>query len=128
MEFKIDLFTMKINIIDYFKESVRKFSNRTAVIEGEKNISFSDLNLAARKLAFFILNKTDYLNVPIAVYLPKSIEAIVADIAITWSGNVYMNLDIKTPSERIKSILTTIEPVIIITNNQYLKAITSVLP
>ena len=55
---------------------------------------------------------------PIAVFLPKSIESVVAlDIATTFSGNAYMNLDIKSPSLRgFKNILDLIKPVAVITN------------
>jgi amino acid adenylation domain-containing protein len=60
--------------------------------------------------------------------LPKSIEAIVADIAVSYSGNIYMNLDIKTPVERIKNIISVIEPIAIITNSQHLKNIISIIP
>lgn len=39
-----------------------------------------------------------------------------------------MNLDVKTPSERIKNIIDLITPAIIVTNNQYLKNISGILP
>ena len=60
-------------------------------------------------------------NKPIAIYLPKSIQSLIANIAITFSANIYMHLDIKNPSERILNILNLIQPRIIITNSLYLK-------
>lgn len=53
------------------------------------------------------------------MFLPKSIESIIADIGIVYSGNAYMNLDIKTPLERISNILKLVEPLFIITDTKY---------
>jgi amino acid adenylation domain-containing protein len=50
--------------------------------------------------------------------LPKSIECILADIGVSLSGNTYMNLDVKSPSERIINIISAINPEIVIVNNQ----------
>jgi len=49
--------------------------------------------------------------------LPKSIDSVVADIAITYSCNIYMNIDVKSPHERIKNIFDLIKPEIVITNS-----------
>jgi len=106
---------MQINILEYFIETVITAEDKIAVIDGDRKISFSDLNLYARLLAVEII-KYDCFNKPVAVFLPKSIESIVSDIAITFSGNIYMNLDLKTPATRIGNILELIKPVAVITN------------
>ena len=54
-----------------------------------------------------------------AVFMPKSAEAAIADIAITCSGNVYMNLDVKNPAERLGNILALIQPEAVITTGKY---------
>jgi len=38
-------------------------------------------------------------------------------LAITYSGNIYMNLDIKLPDARTKNIIELIKPELIITNS-----------
>jgi amino acid adenylation domain-containing protein len=109
---------MKINILDYLANTVKNVPNKTAIVENERNISFNELDLMSRTLAVE-LNKSNYANKPIAVFLPKSIESIIANIGITYSGNAYMNLDIKTPTNRISKILEQIKPAVIITNGKY---------
>lgn len=108
---------MKINILNYFSETVWNSSKKYAVIDGEHKITFSDLNIKARKLASR-LRELDCRNKPIAVFLPKSIETIISDIAITYSANAYMNLDIKTPASRIENIIKLINPTAVITNKK----------
>ena len=73
---------MKINVIEYLQETVKLVPNKIAVIEGEKKITFNDLNKKAQVLATF-LAKSGIVRKPIAVYLPKTIESVIADIAIT---------------------------------------------
>jgi amino acid adenylation domain-containing protein len=112
---------MKKNILEYFYNTVDKNQSKIAAIESDKSITFYDLDKRAQILANAILAKKSFSNLPIAVYLPKSIESVVADIAITYSCNIYMNIDVKSPHERIKNIFDLIKPEIVITNSTNLK-------
>lgn len=115
----------KINLTEYFEETVENFSGRTAIIDGERTISFKILEEKAKALATRLIAVSNTLNLPIAVYLSKSIESVFSDLAIIYSGNIYVNLDVKTPSERTANIIDLIKPVSIITDNKY---ITTLLP
>lgn len=114
---------MKINLIEYFEETLRTASNKTAILDGDKRITFEELEHKSKLLSTIISNVALVKNRPIGVYMPKSIEAIIANIATIYSGNIYMNLDVKTPLERINNILSLIEPFIIITNTKYYNSI-----
>lgn len=118
---------MNINLIEYFIETSKRYFNRTAVIDGDFTFSFGQLDLKARQLAKVLVNSCKCKNRPIAMFLPKCIDAVVSDLAITYSGNAYMNLDIKNPSERINNILSLIRPTAIITNSKYLCSIEPLL-
>ncbi len=110
---------MKINLIEYFIKTVGKYPDRTAIIDGDRNITFSEIDLMARQLARVIVDNCSCHNRPIAMFMPKSVESLQADLAITYSGNTYMNLDVKNPAERLGNILALIQPAAIITNNRY---------
>jgi amino acid adenylation domain-containing protein len=118
---------MQKNVIEYFEKTVLLYPERIAVIDGEKCISFHQLNLLVKSLAFNLIKliNAEY-NKPVGVFLPKSTESVIADLAIIYSGNVYMNLDIKSPDTRIKNVLDLIKPSIIITNNAYLDKLTTI--
>lgn len=109
------------NIIEYFVETVKNNSSKIAIIEGEDRITFGDLDRKAKILASNISDSVNDSNCPIAVFLPKTINSVISDIAITYSSNIYMNLDIKTPIDRINNIISLIEPKLIITNTSNLK-------
>ena len=113
---------MQINILEYLDRTVKDHPQKTAIIDGERRISFRQLNDQASSLALE-LNKFGHINRVFAVFLPKSIECILSDIAVTYSGNAYMNLDINNPGTRIKNILDLVHPEAIITNNKQLKKV-----
>ncbi len=119
---------MKINLVEYFDDTVRRNGQKTAVIDGDQSISFSELADRSKTLASKIILEKGITNKPVAVYLPKCIASVYADLAIIYSGNIYMNLDIKTPNERIKNIIELIQPEIIISNTGLFSAIASLLP
>ena len=114
---------MKNNILDYFQATVNNSGNKIAIIEGENKITFNDLKIKSILLANNIIEKVNVINKPIAVFLPKSIYSVIADIAITYSSNIYMNIDVKSPLERIKNIFDLIQPEIVITTTELIKSL-----
>ena len=112
---------MKKNILEYFFKTVKENYNKIAVIDEDKQLTFGELDIRSQVLATELIGKNLIINKPIAVFLPKSIDSVVANIAISYSCNIYMNIDIKSPNQRIKNILNLIIPDLIITNTTYLK-------
>ena len=119
---------MKINWIEYFEETLKKYPDRIAVIEKNRSVTFQELGWKSKFLSGIMTTKLACVNKPIAVYLPKSMEVIAADIACMYSGNIYMNLDVKNPAERIKNILERIEPLLLISDTWHLKNISGSIP
>lgn len=120
---------MHTNLLDYLKATSDKVPDKTAVIDGDRNISFRSLSEQAKKMSCIINRKVGgVIRKPIAVFMDKRIELIVSDIAIIYCGNAYMNLDTKMPIQRISNILKLIEPELIITNHQYIAKIEDVCP
>lgn len=119
---------MKINLIELFEESVKKYPQKVAVIDKDREITFSDLREQAIMLAQKIIYGGACQNKPVAVFLDKSIESVYSDLGIIYSGNFYMNLDIKTPAERICNILKLVEPRFIISTSKQIKSIEAIIP
>lgn len=118
---------MKINLIEFLQETLQNYGGHAAVIDGERSITYKELDKRARAIAKVLIG-IGCKNVPIALYLPKSIESVCADIAVTYSGNVYMNLDIKNPLERISNILSLIQPRAVITDSAHSVKLSGILP
>jgi amino acid adenylation domain-containing protein len=119
---------MQRNVLEYFEKTVKLYPDRVAVIDLEKKISFQDLAILSQKLALQIIEMAhEEINKPLAVFLPKSLNSVIADLAITYSRNIYMNLDIKSPAIRIKNIIEQINPVAFITNSANINILKEIL-
>ena len=110
---------MEINLIEFFVETVARFPERNAIIDGDRKVSFAELDVLARRTAGVVVESIQTKNRPIAVFMPKCVEALQSDLAITYSGNAYMNLDVKNPAERLGNILALIQPAAVITNSRF---------
>ena len=97
---------MKINVLEYLKETAYKYSEKIGFEDSSKQLSFGDFNQTALNISTNIIENYDQIKKPIGVFLPKSINALVAFMGILYSGNIYMPLDVKKPTERIKGILS----------------------
>lgn len=110
---------MKINLLDCFEETVSRQPDKIAVRHGENELSFASLRGEAQTLAASLIQQIgDKRNCPVAVFLPKEMNLVIADLAVLYSANPFMNLDIKTPKERIANILDLIQPAAVITNEK----------
>lgn len=119
---------MKINLVELFEESVKKYPQKVAVIDSEREITFGELRVKSMHLAQKIIYGCHGQKHPVAVFLDKSIESVYSDLGIIYSGNFYMNLDIRTPAERIGNILRLVEPKIIISTTKQIRSIVSIIP
>jgi D-alanine--poly(phosphoribitol) ligase subunit 1 len=107
---------MQINVLEYFEQGALKaWRRKTAVIDRGRGYSFEEIACYAKNCAALILERTQRLNRPIAVFLPKSAETVVADLGILYSGNCYANLDVKSPPERLKATLQNLDAELIVT-------------
>lgn len=117
------------NILEYFEKTLAEAPEKTAVRDSGREITFSALAQRALALAALLRARSGgTVRRPAAVYLPKSIECIVGDLGIVYSGNAYMNLDVKTPVQRIQNILELVEPLFVITDESHQKALSAVWP
>jgi len=108
---------MQTNVLEYFEQgALAKCSQKVAVVDHERNYTFEEIEKYAKNCAALILHRTSGINQPIAVFLPKSAQTIIADLGILYTGNCYANLDLKSPPERLKAILQNLGAAVIITS------------
>ena len=119
---------MKINLIELFEETVKSYPQKVAVIDKDREITFSDLQKKSLQLASTLIALGIGQNKPVGVFLDKSIESVYADLGILYAGDFYMNLDIKTPAERIRNIIQLVEPAAIISTSRQIKSIEGIIP
>jgi amino acid adenylation domain-containing protein len=118
---------MQINVLEYFEQgALAKCRQKVAVVDHDRRYTFAELERFTKNCAALILQRTSAFNQPIAVFLPKSAQTIVADLGILYSGNCFANLDLKSPPERLKAILQNLGASIVITSAAHVAALHSV--
>lgn len=110
---------MRTNLIRLFLESAKRHPSAIAVVDGSTRTAYSELLASETRTADWLASTFHQIRRPIAVFLPKCTHTISADLAIIHSGNAYMNMDVKTPPERLANVLRQAEPLAIITNEKY---------
>ena len=108
---------MQSNVIEYFEAgALASQPSKVALVDGDTRYTFTELAQQARKFAAAIIARSEALNRPVAVFLPKGAVTIFADLGIIYSGNCYANLDTKSPPARLKSILNNLGAELVITS------------
>ena len=100
---------MQINVLEYFeKGALVKCPDKVAVVDQERQYTFGEIERFAKNFAALVLKQISAINSPVAVFLPKSVQTIIADLGILYSGNAYANLDVKSPPQRLSSVFCKI--------------------
>lgn len=108
---------MQSNMLAYFENgAARACPDKVAIVDGATRLTFAELESQAKRFASLLIARADVINQPVAVYLPKSAGVIVANLAILYTGNLYSNLDVKSPPQRLKNILANIGPRLVVTS------------
>lgn len=103
-----------------FEQQVEKSPDSIALVSGETQVTYKELNEKANKLANYLL-KTHNIQPDdlIAVCLDRNEHAIIALLAILKSGGAYVPLDSTYPDERIKYILEETQAKTIVINSSF---------
>jgi D-alanine--poly(phosphoribitol) ligase subunit 1 len=109
---------MQINVLEYFVKTAERWPSKVAVADAQREWSFEYLSRRAEAIARQIVTLSNATNQPIAVYLPKTNEAIASILGVLFSGNCYAPLDVRAPVSRTQTILGQLEPILILTTRE----------
>ncbi|HJT35591.1 MAG TPA: amino acid adenylation domain-containing protein [Pirellulales bacterium] len=97
-------------------------ANRTpdtiAVVHDEDQISYRQLDDRANQVAHYLQALGVGPDVPVAIFLDRSIEMVVAMLAVLKAGGAYVPLDAAEPAERLATMLDDVEARAIITTSR----------
>ncbi|RKE92410.1 AMP-binding protein [Xenorhabdus ehlersii] len=85
-----------------FEQQAEKTPTAAALIAGDQTLSYAELNARANGLACQLIEQGICLGDHVAILLERSIELVVAQLAILKAGAVYVPVDPNVPDERKK--------------------------
>ncbi|KAJ6444840.1 polyketide synthase [Purpureocillium lavendulum] len=99
------------------ERAVSSYSDSTAVIYGNKEITYRELDVLANKLTGLLQVRGVRQGDLIGVALNRSIELVVVLVAVLKAGAAYMPIDPTFPARRIEQMLVDATPSLIIVNS-----------
>jgi len=100
--------------IEYLQKTQQKFPNKIALVDQNSSIRFDELWRRSIIFGGWLTENFGRYNQPIVVDIPKSIEAIIALIAIQLTGNIYVPVDPETPLKRKEAVLKSLKNALVI--------------
>lgn len=108
------------NILEYLEQSAQRTPQKAAFIDTKRTYTYGELEAAARRLGSFLAKELP-VHSPVPVFMDKSVEAIVAFLGSVYAGCFYVMVDSGHPIGRVKRILDTLEPKVLLTDKKHEK-------
>src|SRR5664280_357080 len=99
------------------EESAQRFSDKTAIICGERHTSFAELDMAANRLAHALTAEGVAQGDRVAVFLENSVEAVVALFGILKVGAVFSLINASVKADKLRHVLLDERATALITVN-----------
>jgi amino acid adenylation domain-containing protein/thioester reductase-like protein len=101
-----------------FEEAVKRNPAHTALICGGKSLTYEALNQKANQLARYLLQTVDRNDSFVGVLLERSLETVIALLAILKAGFAYMPIDPAYPDERIAFMVNDVAVSLVVTEER----------
>lgn len=88
-----------------FEEQVRVTPDRVALVSGEREITYAELNAEANRLAHYLQKHGTKAEQPVGLFTERTPEMIIGVLAILKVGGAYVPVDPDYPQERIQYML-----------------------
>lgn len=110
-------------IFDLFEEQVVKTPHHIAAVYGDQRLTYQQLNEQANQLAHYLRSRGVKKESLVAVYLERSLEMLVAILAILKAGAAFVPLDTHYPKKRIEFILNDTQCLFILSEKQIVESL-----
>src|ERR1022692_2204968 len=87
---------------ELFEEQVARTPEALAVVDGERRLSYGELNEKAERLARYLVEGGAGLETRIGIYLRRSLEMMVGILGVLKAGGTYVPLEPGLPNERVR--------------------------
>jgi len=101
------------NVLEYIEATVKRVPDKAAFCGENETLTFRELHNSARGVGSYLAARGIYKR-PVAVFMEKSPSMIAAFLGAAYAGCFYVPLDGEIPAFRIKMILETVQPALII--------------
>jgi len=109
-------YDLEKTVLDLFKEQVIKTPKAIALVFEEEFMSYEDLDAISNKWASFLIENGARKGKIISLLMERSLDMIVAMLAVLKSGAAYLPIDPDQPQSRTRFMLEESESIFVIAN------------
>ncbi|MFI0743110.1 amino acid adenylation domain-containing protein, partial [Streptomyces sp. NPDC021100] len=103
------------SLVGLFAERVWLAPDAVAVeVCGGESVSYGELNARANRLARYLVERGVGPERVVGVLLPRSVELVVAVLAVMKAGGAYLPLDPAYPADRLEFMLADARPLLVL--------------
>ncbi|WP_313559736.1 non-ribosomal peptide synthetase, partial [Ruminiclostridium cellobioparum] len=92
-------------IYEIFEEKVSEIPTSTAVVDGNRELTYSELNKKANSLARLLRKNGVKKDTVVGIMAHQSIEFVIGVLGVLKAGGAYLPIDVAYPADRIKYML-----------------------
>jgi amino acid adenylation domain-containing protein len=101
----------------WFEAQVEQFPDEIAVVDGQEQITYAELNQRANQLAHFLQQLGVHADRLVGLCVDRSLEMTVGILGILKAGGAYVPIDPNYPLDRIQFILADTKVSIVLTQS-----------
>ncbi|MGH3787787.1 MAG: amino acid adenylation domain-containing protein, partial [Pseudonocardiaceae bacterium] len=95
----------EVTLVVLFEAQVAKTPESVAVVCGSQELSYRELNVRVNRLAHRLITVGVGPEQPVGVLMERSVDFVVAELAVVKAGAAYLPLDVRAPVGRIEQLL-----------------------
>ena len=109
------------HIMQLFEVQAEKTPNAIAVIDGDRELTYGDLNRRSNKLARYLRAQGLKADVPVGICMERSLEMVIGLLGILKAGGAYIPLDPSYPADRLVFMIKDAAPPFLVTQAKFIE-------
>jgi len=118
----------KINLKSILKNAVERFAGKTAIVMGDRRVSFTELDEASNKVANALIKMGVKKGDRVATIQASNPEFVTVFFGIIKSGGIAVPLDARYTADELANVFGDCQPKVLIAENQPLESLVPALP
>jgi amino acid adenylation domain-containing protein len=106
---------------ELFEAHVERAPESIALVDGDRRLSYRELDERANRLAHHLQKLGVTANVPVGICMNRSAELVVALLAVLKAGGAYVPYDPTYPKERMATMLEDVKLKVLLTREALLE-------
>ncbi|WP_122446345.1 non-ribosomal peptide synthetase, partial [Pseudomonas viridiflava] len=100
-----------------FEQRAARHPDRVAAEHGQRSMTYGELNGQANRLAHYLIEQGIAPDDHVAIVLPRSLELLIGQLAVSKCAATFVPLDVNAPAERQSYMLDDCQAVCVLTRS-----------